>query len=488
MSGRCWYIPFFLVLLPFITGCGERVAEQPPNIVFILVDDLGWTDVGSFGSSFYETPHIDSLTAQGIKFTHAYAASPICSPTRSSILTGKHPARLNQTDWIPGRGNRPDQQLLQVEDLNYLPREEVTIAEMLKDAGYTTAHMGKWHLGGGIHLPEGQGFDVNQAGNRRGSPPSYFYPYKRNGYQLEHLAATGHPGEYLTNRLGEEAAEFIGANSDEPFFLYLSHYAVHTPLEAKEPMVQKYAERADSLAIRDTSVFGREGDHKVREVQSHPVYAAMVESMDESVGTVLEALEANGLSENTVVILFSDNGGLSTSEGWPTANLPLRAGKGWMYEGGIREPMIVRWPGVTEPGSVTDVLVTSVDFFPTLREIAEQPPRPDHTIDGVSLIPLLTGQGSLSGRALHWHYPHYSNQGGTPTGAIRQGDYKLIEFFEDGSVELYNLADDMGEENDLAGKMPEKVQFMRSRLHSWRESVNAQMPEPNPNYEGDTER
>ncbi len=473
------------VLLGTAAGCGGQAGDRPPNVVFILIDDLGWTDVSSFGSSFYDTPNVDRLTTQGMKFTNAYAASPICSPTRASILTGRHPARLDITDWIPGRSDRPDQQLLQVDDRDALPLDEVTIAEMLNEAGYATAHIGKWHLGGGVHLPEGQGFDVNVAGNRRGSPPSYFHPYQRGSYQLDHLAATGEPDEYLTDRLGQEAAEFIGNHSEEPFFLYLSHYTVHIPLEAKERMVRKYARRADSLAVPDSAVFGREGDQKVRQVQSHPVYAAMVESMDNSVGTVLDALEANGLSENTVVIFFSDNGGLSTAEGWPTSNLPLRAGKGWMYEGGIREPMIVRWPGVTPADTVTDVPVSSVDFLPTIREAVGLSPQPDHTIDGMSLMPLLTDAGTPQERALYWHYPHYSNQGGTPTGAIRQGDYKLIEFFEDGSAELYNLADDIGEENDLSDEMPEKVQVMRSRLHSWRESVNAQMPAPNPNYEGE---
>lgn len=468
--------------LCLLGGCANRPAEQPPNVVFILADDLGWTDVGCFGSSFYKTPHLDRLAGQGMKFTNAYAACPVCSPTRSSIMTGKYPARLNQTDWIPGRSNRPDQQLLQVEDVNHLRLEEKTVAEMLQKAGYATAQMGKWHMGGGAHLPGGQGFDVNVAGNRHGSPPSYFHPYKRGDYQLEQLAATGQPGEYLTDRLGEEAASFIGQHQEEPFFLYLSHYAVHIPLEAKEAMEGRYAARAESLEVADSLVFGREGDRRLRKVQSHPTYAAMVESFDQSVGAVMKALKQHGVAENTVVIVFSDNGGLSTAEGHPTANQPLRGGKGWMYEGGIREPMIVRWPAAVKPGTVAETPISSIDFLPTIREIAGLSPQPEQPVDGVSLVPLFKQKKSLKKRTLYWHYPHYSNQGGTPTGAIRQGDFKLIEFYEDQHVELYNLTKDLGEQHNLAGKMPEKTKRMRTDLHRWLKAVDAQMPAKNPNY------
>jgi len=457
--------------------------QDQPNIIFILIDDLGYKDLSCYGSTFYETPNIDRLARNGMLFTDGYAACPVCSPTRASILTGKYPARLNQTDWIPGRGNLRDQKLLQVEDLNHLPREELTIAEVLQKAGYANGHIGKWHLGGEGYLPQDQGFDVNIAGNRRGSPPSYFYPYKRGeDWQLAGLAETGEEGEYLTDRLGREAAQFIHEHKATPFFLYFANYAVHIPLQSKWELTEKYRTKAASLSDKDSWIFGAEGLHPVRQVQNHPIYAGMVESMDDSVGAILDAVEQEGLKNDTVIFFFSDNGGLSTSEGWPTSNLPLRGGKGWLYEGGIREPMIVTWPGVIEPDSRCTAPVSSVDFFPTIMDITGAEVPSGQTIDGVSLLPLLQQTGDLDRKAIYWHYPHYSKQGGGQGGAIRLGDYKLIRYYEDDRIELYNLRTDVGEQHNLASIRPEKAALLAEKLNQWLSSVDARMPEPNPDY------
>lgn len=489
--GRCMVSKLLAIglfgILSVLSGCRSTAQpERPPNIVFVLVDDMGWTDSGTYGSKFYETPNIDRLAREGVKFTQAYAAASICSPTRASIMTGKHPARLQITDWIPGQGNQPNRKLLQVEDRDYLPREETTVAELLKEQGYTTAHMGKWHLGGEGYLPEDQGFDVNVAGNHRGSPPGYFYPYKRGDYQLEKLAATGQSGEHLTSRMGAEAAGFISAHKDEPFFLHLSYYAVHTPLQTKERLEEKYIAKAASMAMPDRPEVGQEHGHQARLVQRNPVFAGMVESMDRSVGQVLKAIEEAGVEEETVVVLFSDNGGLSTKvNSLPTANYPLRAGKGWLYEGGIREPLIVKWPGTTRPGSVVEEPVVSTDFFPTIAEIAGVSLTKQEPLDGVSLVPLLNQRQDTLGReALYWHYPHYHGGGNKPSGAIRKGDYKLIQYFEDNTLELYNLDKDLGEQHNLAEEMPGKTQELLEELNTWRQDVNAQMSKPNPQYAG----
>jgi arylsulfatase A-like enzyme len=455
---------------------GQGHAPARPNFVFFLIDDLGWTDLGCYGSTFYETPNIDKLAAQGMRFTDAYAACPVCSPTRASIVAGKYPARLGITQWIGGP-NEPTPYR------HYLPLEEVTIAEALKEAGYSTGFVGKWHLSTREedrkkYYPDRQGFDVNIGGDWSGAPPTYFYPYEKRNRKLESMPSGGEKGEYLTDRLTDESLKFIEANRDQPFLLYLSHYAVHTPVESKPTLTEKYQAKAGELPTpkgpHAQPVYGR---YKTRMVQDHPAYAGMVQSVDESVGRVLDKLESLGLGENTIVIFMSDNGGLSTvpREG-PTCNLPLRAGKGWLYEGGIREPMLIKWPGAVKAGSLCREPVTSTDFYPTMLEMAGLPSRPKQHLDGVSLVPLLKESGSLQRQAIYWHYPHYHGSGNRPSGAVRAGDYKLIEWYEDGQVELYHLKDDLGEQKDLATARPEKAAELREMLHVWRDRMDAKMP------------
>jgi arylsulfatase A-like enzyme len=409
-------------------------AASPPNVVLFVMDDLGATDLGCFGSTFYETPHLDRLAASGMRFTIAYAACPVCSPTRASIMTGRYPQRTGITDYI-GASNQPEKwprntQLLPAPYANQLALEERTIAEVLREAGYATCSSGKWHLGGEGFLPTEQGFDVNIAGYAAGSPRSYFPPYQ-NPYLKD-----GPSGEYLPLRLAEEASRFIAANADRPFFVYIPLNSVHTPLQAIPELIQKYEAKAARLKPAGPAS-RREWFTKVRLVQNHPTYAAMIESMDTAVGIVLTKLDELGIAENTVVLFTSDNGGLSTAEGRPTSNVPLRAGKGWLYEGGIRVPTIVRWPGVTAPGSTCSTPIISNDYFATIQEVAKQPSKPQQQTDGVSLVPLFHGK-SIDARPLFWHYPHYGNQGGMPGGAVRDSRWKLIEWYE-GTVELYDL-------------------------------------------------
>jgi arylsulfatase A-like enzyme len=465
----------------------RRPERQKPNFVFFLVDDLGWKDLGCYGSTFYETPNIDRLAAQSMRFTNAYAACPVCSPTRASIMTGKYPARLATTDYFGapqpdtvGKDWTKNRTLLPARYEDRLPLAEVTIAEALKEHGYATFFAGKWHLGPEGFWPEDQGFDVNKGGCDRGGPyggKRYFSPYGNP------RLSDGPDGEHLPDRLATETCKFIETNREKPFLAYLSFYSVHTPLMARDDLKAKYEAKAKQVK-RDGPDWGKEGERQVRLVQDHAVYAGMVEAMDQAVGKVLDALDRLDLAKDTIVFFMSDNGGLSTSEGHPTSNLPLRAGKGWLYEGGIREPMIVRWPGVTQPGSVCEEPVISTDFYPTMLDMAGLPARPDQHVDGRSMRPLLQQTYRPDRRAFFWHYPHYGNQGGSPGGAVRAGDYKLIEFYEDNRVELYNLRDDLGERNDLAAKMPDKAAELRQMLHRWRGEVGARMPTPNPNGKG----
>ena len=448
----------------------EEAPPKKPNFVFFLVDDLGWRDVGCYGTKFYETPNVDRLAREGMRFTDAYAACPVCSPTRASIMTGKYPARLHLTDFLVGQRWPADSPIVNISDWQkFLPLEEATIAEALKESGYATFFAGKWHLGPEGFWPENQGFDVNKGGIDRGGPyggKKYFSPY--GNPRLE----DGPPGEHLPLRLGRETADFIEAHKDGPFLAYLAFYSVHTPLMTTKELGAKYGAKQKNAPA---TAWGQEGERKVRLVQNHAVYAGMVEAMDTAVGIVLDRLDRLGLAENTAVFFMSDNGGLSTSEGHPTANVPLRAGKGWLYEGGVREPMIVRAPGVTRPGSACTEPVISTDFYPTMLELAGLPLRPNQHVDGTSFVPLLEGKKMTRG-PIYWHYPHYGNQGGAPGGAVRDGDFKLIEWYEDGRLELYNLRDDLGEQNNLATAMPQKARELQKMLAEWRQSVGAQMP------------
>ncbi len=438
--------------------------KRPLNFIFILVDDLGWTDLGCYGSAFYETPNIDTLARQGMKFKNAYVAAPVCSPSRASILTSKYPARLHLTDWIPGRKQWPTAKLLVPQFNQQLDLEELIIPQALKPAGYVSASIGKWHLGDEPFYPEKHGFNLNIAGTRRGSPVSYFGPFDLPGLQ------TGQKGEYLTDRLNQEALKFIVENRERPFFLYLAHFTVHIPLQAKEELIAKYQRK---------SVTPGQGHH-------NPIYAAMIESLDQGVGEIMKKLDELNIAERTVVFLTSDNGGLlyeGNRKEAVTSNRPLRAGKGHLYEGGIREPLIVRWPAVVRPGTICDVPVTSTDYFPTILEMAGIARDPSQVFDGVSIVALLRQTEGSASRALYWHYPHYSNQGGAPSSAVREGPYKLIEFFEDGRLELYNLEKDVGERDDLAAREPTKAAELHQKLKQWRASLNAQMPALNPNYD-----
>ena len=441
---------------------GAPAAAPKPNIIIMLMDDLGWRDAGCQGNSFYETPNIDRMAAEGMRFTNAYAACPVCSPTRASVMTGKYPARLRLTDWIPGRKQWPAARLLTPSFEQQLKLEEVTIAEALKPEGYATASIGKWHLGGPDFYPERQGFDLNVCGTERGSPPSYFPPFKIPG-----VAERG-PGDYLTDNLTARAEEFIEASKNRPFFLYLPHFAVHLPLAAKKAAIEKYAAKARTAGEKWNAI-----------------YAGMIESMDDSAGRILKKVAALGLDRSTAIFFLSDNGGLRFEGGSTspvTVNAPLRAGKGHLFEGGLRIPLIVRWPQRIRPG-VSDAPVATIDLYPTIQAMTGAKLRPASSVDGVDLTPALAGRGSLRREALFWHYPHYSNQGGVPAGAIRKGGFKLIEFYEDGRLELFNLEDDPGERKNLAASHRAVARELHSQLRRWRESVGAVMPARNPNYD-----
>ena len=461
-----------------LTTATARGSDQP-NFLFFLVDDLGWADVGCNGSTFYQTPHIDSLATSGTRFTDGYAAASICSPTRASILTGRHPVRVNITDWIPGMSKTG--KFEKVEDRDNLALSEVTIAETLRDAGYQTFFAGKWHLGEVGHFPEDQGFNINIGGHERGSPPGGYYAPWRN----PKLVAK-HDGEYLTERLTEETISFINSQrtQDPPFFAYLSYYNVHTPIQPYKKRVGEYEEKLKGLKGETPIIEERNARSRGR--QDNAELASMVAAVDDSVGRILAKLDEWQLSDNTVVIFFSDNGGLCTrpasskkngkGAAGPGCNLPLRAGKGWLYEGGIREAAIVRAPGKAQ-GIVCNTPMVSTDFYPTILELAGLPLQPELHVDGRSLVPFLdTEPKERAERDLYWHYPHYHGSGWTPGGAIRKGDWKLIEFWEYDDVELYDLSKDIGEQNDLSKRHPEKVRELQLALDNWRTSINAVMP------------
>jgi len=443
----------------------SSVALERPNVILLLADDLGWNGLRCYGSDLHETPHLDRLAAEGVRFTHAYSACTVCSPTRASILTGKSPARLRVTDWIAGF-RAPFAKLRIPDWTKRLEHREVTIAEVLRDAGYRTAHVGKWHLGGPEYYPERQGFDINIAGTHRGSPPGgYFLPNKLPLPRAEE-------GEYLTDHLTDEALRIIEDWKHRPFFLYFSYYTVHTPIQGKPELVEHYKAK-----VRPDGV------------HTNPTYAAMVHSLDQSVGRIIAKLEELGIEKRTLILFTSDNGGLTQRFGEPvgiTDNYPLRRGKGSAYEGGVRVPLIIKWPGRAEAGSVCPEPVSSIDFYRTILAATGASGDREHnrTVDGANLLPLVDGsQAELPRDALYWHYPHYHPGGDSPYGAVRAGDWKLIEFYENMNLELYHLADDPGEKKNLAESQPEKAAELRSTLHAWRDSIDAQMPTENPDYD-----
>ncbi len=434
---------------------GAQSRPKPLNFVFVLMDDMGWHDTGPYGNTVVDTPNLNRFAQESARFTNAYAACPVCSPTRASILTGKYPARLRLTDWIPGRKQWPYSKFLKLTDHQELPLEEPTLAEARRPIGYKSAAIGKWHLGGAGFDPTRRGFDRNIAGNAAGSPPAYFGPLELPNLSLK-------PGEFLTERLTEEGIRFVDQNASTPFFLYQAHFTVHVPLQGEPAVVAKY--RSRNTGAMD------------------PIYCAMVESADRSFGKLLKTIDSGPMADRTVVIFFSDNGGVRFQTTRPTPitdNSPLRAGKGHLYEGGIREPLLIRWPGATQAGKVIDHPVSSIDFFPTLCAAAGASTA---KVDGVNLAPLLHGQ-SLPQRPLFWHYPHYSDQGGMPAGAVRLGEWKLIEFFEDGRLELFNVVEDPGEKKNWAQREKERAAELHKQLIAWRASVKAQMPSINPQYD-----
>jgi arylsulfatase A-like enzyme len=503
----------------------EPQVDEKLNVVFFLVDDMGWADLACYGSSFYDTPNIDDFAKEGVRFTDAYAACHVCSPTRASLMTGKYPATLHLTDWLPGRRDYPFQRFLNADINQHLPFEELTIAEALKEHGYSTAIFGKWHLGDTPSGPLNHGFDVHIPTNWNFCcPPNTGYNAPWNLEGLEDAE-----GDYLTDRLTDEALIYMEENKDKPFFLYLSHFAVHDPIDGRPDLVDKYENKLKAQGPQQETPFILEGnpddenplsrekldalsmepeyeEHKalpnrtvkIKQIQDNVEFAGMVESVDESLGRVLAKLEELGIEDNTIVIFFSDNGGMSASNlgnpkrvipesklniAYATSNLPLRGAKGWLYEGGIREPMIVKWPSVTKKGSECNVPVISIDFYPTILDMLGLPVPEEIGLDGVSIVPLLKGKKKLDRDAIYWHFPHYSNHGmQSPGGAIRSGDYKLLEYYENNTVQLFNLENDIGEQHDLSASEPEMVEKLRNMLHKWRNDIDAQMMPPNPDY------
>ncbi len=453
-----------------LSSCADEKQDQP-NFLILLIDDLGAMDIGCYGQEYIETPNIDRLASQGMRWTNAYSSCPVCSPTRVALLTGKNQARVHFTGHITriGRHRHPENsRIIPPDDLMDIPLDEVILPEALKPAGYQTISIGKWHVGREGYWPVDQGFDENVAGWTHGMPPSHFYPYENPDQPWNASIPTleaGEPGEYLTDRLTDEAIEFIKRNQDEPFLLYLSHYAVHTPLQAPEHLVEKYKD-----IVQGTSI--------------DPVYAAMVESVDQNTGRLLDLLDELGLSENTVVIFASDNGALEPV----TDNSPFRRGKGHLYEGGLRVPFIMRWPGHIEQGSVSENPTISPDIYATIVDIAGTGAKPGSPLDGRSLVADFNGESPDTTIELFWYYPHYAPQGNKPGAAIRSGKYKLIEFYDPAGVELYNLENDIGETLDLSDSLPDVKASLLERLHRKLEVMDPVMHTVNPDYNTDIQK
>ncbi len=470
---------------------GQKISPQKPNVLFILADDLGYHDLSCTGSKYYETPNIDRIAGKSMVFSSGYAACQVSSPSRASILTGKFPARHGITDYIgaqSGEGWRKMKrfsQLLPADYLHRLPLEYTTLPEALKQAGYKTFFAGKWHLGDKGSWPEDHGFDINIGGWDAGSPKGgYFSPYENPNLK------DGKPGEDLSMRLANETVKFFKENNPnvtgQPVFAYLAFYAVHAPIETTQEKWSKYRQKAEEMGIAPGG-FKMAHFLPVRQVQDNPVYAGLVEAMDDAVGVVMKALEELGLDKNTIVIFTSDNGGVSSGDNYSTSNLPLRGGKGYQYEGGIREPYFIKVPGLTHGGETCNVPVTGTDFYPTILDLIGEKLRPDDHNDGISLLPLLKGK-SVAERSLIWHYPHYGNQGGEPSSIIRKGDWKLIHYYEDGREELYNLKTDPWETTDASRKKPELVQQMSKELFNYLKKVGAKFPVKDPEYNEEAEK
>lgn len=481
------YLMLFVgILMGACAGKGDNnKPKEKLNFLFILADDFGYKDLSVMSSSFYETPNIDRIANEGMIFTDGYAAAQVCSPSRASIMSGRFAARHGITDWIgapvgenwrnQGRHNR----LLPPEYTRALPKEYITLPEAMKGAGYRTFFAGKWHLGGKGSWPEDHGFDINKGGWDVGSPNGgYYSPWKNPN--LENVE----DGENLSMRLAKETVKFLKENQDTAFFAYLSFYAVHAPLETTQEKWSKYKQKAQNKGIAEN---GFKMGHflPIRQVQDNPVYAGLVESMDDAVGCVLNALEELGLAENTVVVFTSDNGGVSAGDAFATSNLPLRGGKGYQFEGGIREPFFIKVPGLTK-GQKCATPVIATDFYPTILDLAGAELMPDEHPDGMTLLPLLKGE-TLPQRSLVWHYPHYGNQGGEPASMIREGDWKLIHYYEDRRNELYNLKDDLGEQHNLEQAEAERAKAMNDKLTSMLTEMGAAYPTPDPEWTAEAE-
>ncbi|MFK5974505.1 MAG: sulfatase [Flavobacteriaceae bacterium] len=471
-------------VLALLVGCTstQKKVKKKPNVVFILVDDLGLMDLSCTGSEYYETPHIDKLAKEGMVFTHGYAASRVCSPSRGSIMTGKFTARHGITDWIGAKSGtdwRERQRhdiLLPAAYLHELPKEDITMAEAMKNAGYKTFFAGKWHLGDQGSYPEDHGFDINKGGWDKGSPiGGYFSPWENP--KLDNKQK----GENLSMRLAKETVEFIKTHKDTTFFAMLSFYAVHGPIQTSNSKWKKYREKAVQRGI-DEKGYSMERVLPIRQVQDNPIYAGLVESMDDAVGLVLDALVAQGIEDNTIVIFTSDNGGVASGDSFSTSNLPLRGGKGYQWEGGIREPYFIKVPWLQNKGLSSDYPVTGTDFYPTILDLANIDLLPEQHIDGISLRPLLEGDELDIDRPLFWHYPHYGNQGGEPSSIIQEKGWKLIHYWEDGRDELYALQSDIGEQFDVAGNNPLIVGELSTKLQTWLTEIGAELPVKDPEY------
>ena len=483
------------IVLIGLTAYSQNKKQQP-NIILILADDLGWADLTSYGSSFYETPNLDKLASKGTRFTQYYATSPVCSPTRACILTGKYPVKTGVTDWIKGRQENgkamPYEKLIAQATAYQLALEENTISEYALANGYQTFLAGKWHLGEEEkYWPEYQGFQINKGGWSKGSPTGrindstggFFTPY--NNPKLK----DGPAGEYLTNRLTNECLAFIDSNKNKPFFMMYSLYAVHNPLQAPADLIKKYQAKQKQLNIAAANRFAKDEDWMKNEsgwnkrlVQDNAVYAAMIENMDSNIGRILQKLGQLGIDDNTIVIFTSDNGGLSTAEGSPTSNAPLRAGKGWLYEGGIRVPFIMYWKGMIKAGQVSDAVVNAADLYPTLAKAINPNYAKHPSIDGENILELLAKPASVQQRDIYWHYPHYSNQGGKPSSAIREGNYKLIYNYEDSTAELYNITKDISEKSNIANANGQIVKRLKQKLFQWLKETKALTPYRNTKY------